>query len=734
MSFKPNLLCVVPPYATTCPPAGAGALLGYLKANGCDEVGFLDLRLYAYPTGYQTPTYRPTGAFGESFAIDVPDLPLVLHILKQHDARRPLSEGLLDEWFIEYSISRGIHPHVLAAYLCQTDRFLEAAFTHLPDLRFIGFSTWTSNFLTTLMAASHLKRRPNAPFIVAGGPQVTESSNSAKLGLRSELFDAVVLGEGEETLLSLYEMFSRDGKGVDAPVAGTMQIDSKTGAFITSQRPLLRLPELPPPDFDEMMITAYRSPWGGREIPSQLSRGCTDKCTFCSEWVFWQRIRIASMGTAVDHVERLVHRYGAEVIHFTDSLLNGSMSRLREFAEAMLARKVMVPWFGFMRAAMDAETANLIRRAGCVQAFIGIESLADETLAMMNKRRTEADNIRALHTFLSAGIQVIAGIIPGFPGDTRHRFSHTARALVAIQEKYPGLLHTNTEPFILSPGQPMYRELDKYGISIQPWPSELVESAGKYADIAHDVACTFTGPNQGMERLGEFQIVKTLLGARRHNMVEDPVPPFEPDFKHLHENVFLARMQSRTGQTYSLIVTQAEMELYQRMRSTEKLVPDQNPFDAVTHRKGFVALWSKLEQQHTLCRSRDQLTIFSATHMENPSNESCVRASPFAVARMIASELVVVHSVTFAVMRLPAAAAPLLASIAKQGRSWQEFVTAAGPRLSHQVDGLVKKGLIAICSPAPLPKPASPFLRSQRLSPMPDGDPTPQRAIGEHVH
>ena len=179
MSFKPNLLCIVPPYTSTCPPAGAAALLGYLRANGCDDFGFLDLCLHAYFTSpyMYAPTYVPSGVFGESYVIDIPDLPIVLHVLKQHDSGRPLLDGILDDWFVEYCIASGIHPHLLASYLRHMDRFLENALAELSDLRFVGFSTWTSNYLTTLMAASHLKRRRNAPFIVAGGPQVTESTN-----------------------------------------------------------------------------------------------------------------------------------------------------------------------------------------------------------------------------------------------------------------------------------------------------------------------------------------------------------------------------------------------------------------------------------------------------------------------------------------------------------------------------------------------------------------------------
>ena len=43
--MKRALLCVCPPYPMVSPPAGAAALLGYLKAHSITDFGFLDLRL-----------------------------------------------------------------------------------------------------------------------------------------------------------------------------------------------------------------------------------------------------------------------------------------------------------------------------------------------------------------------------------------------------------------------------------------------------------------------------------------------------------------------------------------------------------------------------------------------------------------------------------------------------------------------------------------------------------------
>ncbi|HYH46136.1 MAG TPA: hypothetical protein VEG34_10650, partial [Thermoanaerobaculia bacterium] len=302
--LKPNLLCVVPPYLSKgAPPLGPAALLGYLRSQGCADFDFLDLRLWV-PNAY-APTYSPCGVFGETFVIDVPDLPLVLGFLDNFVQSRDLVPQM-NELFERYCLERGINAHALFEYLQAMNRFLESYFAQVGPLDFVGFTVWSSNLLTTLMAAAHLKRRPRPPLIVLGGPQVTESQASAKLALRAGLADFVAQGEGEETLLRLYEAF-REARGVPSgPVPGTLRYLPSSGQFESSERPLLRLANLPLPAFDQMPLPAY---WSRdhrlRTLTYELSRGCTDKCTFCSEWVFWKRMRQGSLQHVADGFEGL---------------------------------------------------------------------------------------------------------------------------------------------------------------------------------------------------------------------------------------------------------------------------------------------------------------------------------------------------------------------------------------------------------------------------------------------
>src|SRR5262249_55066962 len=144
-TMKRALLCICPPYPMVTPPAGAAALLGYLKAHGISDFGFLDLRL-GTPSCYEA-TYSSTGVFGESFVTDVPDLPLVLQLLSAADSNRAY-QIVMDDLIERYCLERGISPNYLVSYLNALNGYYESAFAEYAGIDFIGFSVWTSNLLS----------------------------------------------------------------------------------------------------------------------------------------------------------------------------------------------------------------------------------------------------------------------------------------------------------------------------------------------------------------------------------------------------------------------------------------------------------------------------------------------------------------------------------------------------------------------------------------------------------
>jgi radical SAM superfamily enzyme YgiQ (UPF0313 family) len=574
------------------------------------------------------------------------------------------------------------------------DRYYELAFEQYAGVDFIGFSLWTSNLLSTLLAAHRLKRRARPPFIVAGGPQLTESPASAALALRSGLFDAVVQGEGEEPLRALYTAFCENGRRPVQGIAGTQYIDSRSGELVTASSPLLKMSALPVPSFDEMAVDEYQID-DDRSVPFQLSRGCTDKCTFCSEWVFWQRFRPGAPNDAATGVEELRSRYGATYIAFTDSLLNGSSNRLQAFAEELLNEGTKVRWGGFMRADMDESLARLLHRAGCREVFVGVESFDDDTLAAMNKRRTEADNQHALRAFLKAGIFVVAGLIPGFPGDSRRAFLHSVDQIRVLQSEFPGRLRVNTEVFRVSPGLPLFKNLEGVGLTPQKWAEDYLNIAPRYSDITANIYCSIEGSNQGMERIGRERIAFMIR-------TDDPVRTDKFDYdedehlaihefesRHIFGGWYLACTKLESAGIYALLANSDELDELQELASEAKgRGLDHPPLDRCLR---------ELESRHITFPSVDRPAAAQSRFSRRLPKEDFVAAiSQFVVIRPMGrdhkNEILAIDYVNGRFVRRPSRERPLLEGLAAQPM----HVPASKKLLRRKLEDLHRFGVVAV--------------------------------------
>ena len=466
---------------------------------------------------------------------------------------------------------------------------------------------------------------------------MTQSLAARQLGLQSGLFDAVVLGEGEETLLELYEEFLKGNGSPARHVPGTAILESSTGKIVEQERKLLALSSLPTPDFSRMPLALYGLP---RRLPHQMSRGCSDRCTFCSEWSFWTHYRRDAVMHTVDQVEEMISRYGMQQMEFTDSLLNANLAQLTLFAEELLAREITVTWSGLMRAKMDREMARLLKRSGFTMTFVGIESMSDETLALMNKRRTEADNFKALEAILDAGIFVRAGLIPGFPGDTRDRFMKTIQGHQRVAEPLSTLASTEqVDPFVVNPGSPIFSDLSSHGLSSEKWADEYLELAPRYLPITSEVKCTVSGPNQGMDRMGALQVVRAVTDVQDkvefanglYNN-EEQISAAHLTFSAIADGWYLARLKAPNGQIKGLLLTRDECQSYHDLLSSYNWRPH-----AITEDEQFASWWASIDRKHALGIADRSLQIFRSVHCIEPDQAERLWVPTQVIARVTGS-------------------------------------------------------------------------------------------------
>lgn len=615
---KPGALFVVPPFATLGPPAGMAYILGYLRDKQCNDFSFTDLRL-GMPSTF-APTFVNTGVFGEGYVMDIPDLPLVLKLIKGFKNNVVQADTIIED----YTLERGMSQIYLRDYLNCMHNYLHAC-AEQTDAKVVGCSTWTTNYLTTLIFCLYLKKKKNPPIIILGGPQTTQSEASANLALYSGLADYIVLGEGESAFYELYNSL-----GTNQPVPGV-----KCLSWDGTNKPLLKMDKIALPDYDQMPIRNYENV----ELPFVLyhfSRGCTDKCSFCSEWKFWEHFRPSDVGQTIEGIKELMSKYDIKYIGFTDSLLNGHHNRLMSFAEEMVKLNTPVQWGGFMRADMNETDAKLLKKAGCRDVFVGIESMSTDTLNLMNKRRTEPQNIEALRAFLDADIGVAAGLIPGFPGDSRKSFIHTIKIFTELMAKYPNTFRTNVDPFTVSPGQPMYNELSHYGLVGVPWSDEVLNIVPELRPYTENMHCSVEGNNQGMERSGRLKMVQ---GIRVDTAVridifdyygEEFITRFGFEFDPLIEGWNIARIKNFNGCIYTLIVSDRE----------KKLIDKQN--HDILNDRYIMSIINGIESHH-LVKPFDVNRINSGGYTNVINEETEFILSPFVVARVINEILYIVE-------------------------------------------------------------------------------------------
>ena len=283
----------------------------------------------------------------------------------------------------------------------------------------IGFTLYYCNEGPVQWFASELRKRlPNTTFI-CGGPNLHFRKHDIEQGKiyslnNKPLFQYGIVGESELIILDVLEEID----------SGQM---NHTGMkFLTqpiNQR--LNINNFPIPNYNDFDFSKYDMPNG---LLTEFSRGCIAKCTFCSETHFW-KYRQRHSNSVLDEIEHLYRTKGTNVIWFLDSLINGNLKALKEFAEGVIERGLKIKWAGFARCdeRMDLKYLKLLKKAGCFILKIGAESASNKVLDDMSKRMTREIMEKNFTDFKKAGIGVFTTWINGFPTEERtdHKSSLT---------------------------------------------------------------------------------------------------------------------------------------------------------------------------------------------------------------------------------------------------------------------------------------------------------------------
>ena len=187
-------------------------------------------------------------------------------------------------------------------------------------------------------------------------------------------------------------------------------------------------------------------------IPIAASRGCINRCSFCTESRYWKCFRSRSGESVFNEFVEQRKRYGIyqsngelREFAFMDSLINANIKELTKFCNLMIENQINSPWVGKVAVSknLTKEVFQLMKKAGCKKLMFGIESGSPPVLEKMQKRYKIPTAERVLKDAHDCGIQVMIYILIGFPNETYENFVETKNFILrnknGIDEVVPGV-------------------------------------------------------------------------------------------------------------------------------------------------------------------------------------------------------------------------------------------------------------------------------------------------------
>jgi radical SAM superfamily enzyme YgiQ (UPF0313 family) len=457
---------------------------------------------------------------------------------------------------------------------------LEAKVT--KETKAIGLSVVsTLIFKDAIKVSKKIKLKyPKIP-LIWGGQAVTAQKEQM---LQSELIDYIVVGDGEEALPDLLDVFSnkKDAKDINSIVGVGHKLENKlTFNGIATYRDFNKVFNLPYKLLDVEHYIRNLNIGGDRWLGAIYSRGCPYRCTFCIVSAFESNIgtmRYHIIDHVLNDLSVLTKEYSADAISIHDDHFLINEKRVIEFCEKLLAADIDIDFRANGRVdsiyRMKESTMKLMRQAGFVNLIAGIETGSSRFLEIMNKKLSLDQIVVADKKLTRYGFYKHWNFMCAMPGETIEDVGHTLwliaqLAKTSMTSSYP----MSFRKFIPLPGTVMYKQAvndfgfeepknledwadisesymnersdDNFGvldIRKRPWlDNELRDYIQLGENAVQDMNLQFTGENSDRETIIEkIDVLENIALQIVRGKTEYPKAEYLLDY----ENPLIAKKQT----------------------------------------------------------------------------------------------------------------------------------------------------------------------------------------------
>lgn len=248
----------------------------------------------------------------------------------------------------------------------------------------VGFTCYDTNYVYVRILAKMLKKKDPSLTVVLGGPTATFSDKTVMN--HTPEFDICVVGEGEQTVLELFQKGFSDLESIKG-----VTFRSGNELVSTGRRPLLssgvkgkELDIIPSP-----YLTGLVPPDGTAGILT--ARGCVYRCTYCNFAIMFNHtIRHHSIERVVAELKLLEENWKPtskmDMVIINDDTFSLDVDRAKALCQKIIDEGIHLPFLLETRADhCDEELIELMRDAGVKTINFGLESTSCKVLRAVKK-------------------------------------------------------------------------------------------------------------------------------------------------------------------------------------------------------------------------------------------------------------------------------------------------------------------------------------------------------------
>lgn len=283
----------------------------------------------------------------------------------------------------------------------------------------VGFSCYVSNIPYSILLASELRNLNPSIRLFFGGPSVSYKPIRDFL-LSYHIVDYVLVGEGEEAILKLATDLHKNNQIDYNAIYSSNIAPNELASNETIVNAIVDLDELPFPDFSDFNIDNYRLEYypSYKFATIASSRGCVNRCDYCSETQFWKRYRRRKVQKVIEEIKHQYQR-GYSIFFFCDSLINGDIKWITEFCIELTRLNLHIMWMSYATIKnLDRSLLDLMAKSGCVALTLGVEHISKKVLESVNKTSSIGHTLECLQNCIKSNIFPIANLIYGLPEES----------------------------------------------------------------------------------------------------------------------------------------------------------------------------------------------------------------------------------------------------------------------------------------------------------------------------